>query len=131
MRPLFAAIALLVATVPASAHPAPFSYLDVVFRNGNIDGTLVVHVIDVAHDLGIQPPERLLDDALVQSERARIGNILQPRILLRADRRLTLSWESIEVLKEDLALRLKYRIVLDEQPGRSSTSTRRASSGSR
>ena len=37
----------------ASAHPAPFSYLDIVFRNGGIEGTLVIHIIDVAHDLGI------------------------------------------------------------------------------
>ena len=37
---------------PVRAHPAPFSYLDIVFRNGGIEGTLVVHVIDIAHELG-------------------------------------------------------------------------------
>ena len=50
------AIGVLLALVlarPAAAHPAPFSYLDIVFRNGSIDGTLVVHVIDVAHELKI------------------------------------------------------------------------------
>ncbi len=46
------AIALSLARV-ASAHPAPFSYLDVVFKDGGIEGTLVVHVIDVAHELGV------------------------------------------------------------------------------
>ena len=117
VKPFLAAAALLLtAAASASAHPAPFSYLDVVFRNGGIDGTLVVHIIDVAHDLGIEPVERLLDDRLVQSERARIGELLQPRILMRSNRRLTLGWESIELLKEDTALRLKYRIP-NETPG--------------
>jgi hydrogenase/urease accessory protein HupE len=116
VRALAAAAALLLTASSASAHPAPFSYLDVVFRNGGIDGTLVVHIIDVAHDLGIEPVERLLDDRLVQSERARIGELLQPRILMRSNRRLTLGWESIELLKEDTALRLKFRIP-NETPG--------------
>ena len=115
-RVLVAAALVFAGSVRASAHPAPFSYLDVVFRNGGIEGTLVIHIIDVAHDLGIAPPERLLDDRLVQSERQRIGRLLQPRIQLRSNRRLTLEWQSVELLKEELALRLKYRIA-DEQPG--------------
>src|SRR5687767_10627896 len=101
-----AAVLLLVGSVRVAAHPAPFSYLDIVFRNGGIDGTLVVHVIDVAHDLGIEPVDRLLDAALVQAERERIGNLLQPRIQIRSNRRLALEWQSVELLKDDLALRL-------------------------
>ena len=53
----------------AWAHPAPFSYLDVVFKDGGIEGTLVVHVIDVAHELGI-PPERVMDEAFVAAQTA-------------------------------------------------------------
>ena len=113
---LAAVVAVLTGAAPAWAHPAPFSYLDVVFRNGGIDGTLVIHIIDVAHDLGITPVERLLDDQLVQSRREAIGALLQPRILFRSDRRLTLEWQGVEVMKDEQALRLKYRIR-DEQPG--------------
>ena len=121
-RILVAAAVVLAGGVRASAHPAPFSYLDIVFRNGGIDGTLVVHIIDVAHDLGIQPVERLLDDRLVQRESERIGRLLQPRLQIRSNRRLTLEWQSVELLKEELALRLKYRIA-DEQPGAISIDT--------
>src|SRR5688500_8713129 len=116
VKAFLAAAALVIAAAPASAHPAPFSYLDIVFRGGVIEGTLVVHVIDVAHDLGIEPVERLLDDVRVQAGRERIALLLQPRILLRANRRLSLDWQSVELLKEEQAIRLKYRIV-DEQPG--------------
>ncbi|HEY1308889.1 MAG TPA: HupE/UreJ family protein [Vicinamibacterales bacterium] len=116
VRLLVAAIAVLVWVPPAIAHPAPFSYLDIVFRGGNIEGSLVVHIIDVAHELGVNPPERLLDESLVESERHRIGEILAPRIMLRSDRRLALQWTSIELMRDELALRLKYRIP-NEHPG--------------
>jgi hypothetical protein len=116
LRRLLVTAILCAATTPVSAHPAPFSYLDVVFRNGGIEGSLVVHVIDVAHDLGIEPVDRLLDNAVVERERQRIGELLTPRIVMRSGRRLTLQWQSVELLRDDQALRLRYRIA-DEQPG--------------
>ena len=101
------------AAAPAWAHPAPFSYLDVVFRNGGIEGTLVIHVIDAAHDLGITPFERLMDNAVAEANRQKIADLLTPRLMLRTDRRLTIQWTSLEVLREDMALRLKYRIAAE------------------
>ena len=82
-----AALLLMLCAVAAapptvSAHPAPFSYLDIVFREDEIEGSLTVHIIDVAHDLGM-PVDRLLDDAVVQAERQRIFALLTPRIALR------------------------------------------------
>ena len=47
----------------ALAHPVPFSYLDLHVQRDAIDGTLVVHIIDAAHDLRVEPPERLLQTA--------------------------------------------------------------------
>jgi hydrogenase/urease accessory protein HupE len=116
VRGILAAAALLVAcTAPAAAHPAPFSYLDVVFRNGGLDGSLVVHVIDVAHDVGL-PVDQLLNETVVAREAERIGTLLQPRIVLRTNRRRTLSWSRVELLKDEQAIRLTYRIP-DEQAG--------------
>src|SRR5215510_15413767 len=108
---VLAAIALLACGADVWAHPAPFSYLDIVFRNGAIEGSLTVHIIDVAHELGITPPEKLLDPSLVERERQRIGEILAARIILRGDRRLPVQWQSIELMREELALRLRYRIA--------------------
>jgi hypothetical protein len=115
VRIALVACALSYAT-PAAAHPAPFSYLDVVFRNGGIEGTLVVHVIDAAHELGIAPPERMLENEVAERTREQLGAILKPRLLLRSDRRLDIQWTSLEVLRDDAALRLKYRIP-NENPG--------------
>src|SRR5687768_6863509 len=97
-------LALLLIAITGSklqAHPAPFSYLDIVFRDDGIEGSLVVHVIDVAHDLGIMPVERLLDDAVVQAERQRIFDLVTPRVVMRAGARLAPQWQSIELLRDD------------------------------
>src|SRR5207247_3762854 len=50
-----AAIALLGFARPASAHPIPFSYLDLRLQGDAIEGTLIAHIYDVAHDLNVQP----------------------------------------------------------------------------
>src|ERR1041384_8022595 len=79
---------LLAAARPASAHPAPFSYLDVVFPQGGIEGKPVLHLIAAAHQLGITPPERLLENDVAASTREQLGAILKPRITFRTDHRL-------------------------------------------
>jgi hypothetical protein len=104
------ALAIAVCSVSvASAHPAPFSYLDVVFKDAAIEGTLVVHVIDVAHELGV-PPERLMDADYVTSQRQRIGEILAPRLDLRGNQRLSVEWLGLDLMREEQAVRLRYRI---------------------
>ncbi len=110
---LFLAFAL---ARPAAAHPAPFSYLDIVFRNGNIDGTLVVHVIDIAHELKIDPPAKLLDPDVVGQLRQQITGVVTPGLLLRTNRRLSPSWLGVEVLPDDQALRMRFTIPR-EAPG--------------
>jgi hydrogenase/urease accessory protein HupE len=121
MRPSSPLTSLLVATLlvgawagPAAAHPAPFSYLDIVFKGGAIDGTLVMHAIDVAHELGITPSERLLDAAVVVPLRDRIAAVLTPRMRLRSNRPLSPRWLSIEPLPDSQQLRMRFTIPGEE-----------------
>ena len=96
---------------PAAAHPAPFSYLDIVFRNGGIDGTLVIHTIDAAHELKIPTPDTLLDPVMLANQRDALTAVLTPRLLLRGgNQRLTPVWTSAEPMRAELALRLRFRI---------------------
>ena len=114
-RVLATAAILVVLNGQASAHPAPFSYLDIVFRNGGIEGSLVVHVIDVAHELGLEPAA-LLNQEAVARQSQQIGSLLRPRLTLRSSRLLSPTWTTVEALPNDQAIRLRYRIA-DEQPG--------------
>jgi hydrogenase/urease accessory protein HupE len=106
---LLAVLMLVCWANPAWAHPAPFSYLDVVFKDGGVEGTLVVHIIDAAHELGV-PPERLMDAEFVVGQEQRLGEILASRLDLRGDRRLSIEWRGVELMKEEQALRFRYRI---------------------
>ena len=61
------ALTLLGAAAPAGAHPVPFSYVDVRVGPAALDVTIVAHIYDVAHDLGIEPVERLLEPSVLAS----------------------------------------------------------------
>jgi len=102
-------LTVLCLATPVWAHPAPFSYLDIVFKDGGIEGTLVVHVIDIAHELGVQP-EQVMDPAFVSAQQKRIEDILAPRLYLQGDRRLSIEWLGAELMREEQAVKFRYRI---------------------
>ena len=117
-----AVAALAVAAVPASpaaAHPVPFSYLDVRISNGAIDGALIVHVIDVAHELGVEPAERLLDPAVARSRSDEIAALIARRLTITAGgRAIPADWVLAEVLPDRQAIRLRARMLLASPAGR-------------
>jgi hypothetical protein len=108
----------LLASVSPAAHPAPFSYLDLRLGDTGIDGSLVVHDLDVAHDVGVDPPERFADPAFAERYRDQLSRLMDARLALFADgRRTTLTWTGFETLPERQSLRLTFRGG-DERPGR-------------
>ncbi len=109
-KQLALALALLVAPSLAAAHPAPFSYLDLRIGENVIDGTLVVHIIDVAHDLGIATPERLLDRAVAAGNLDRLTALVRQRMVLRGDQLLTIQWGDVDTIPERQAIQLHFRI---------------------
>ncbi len=54
---------LLSAASPVLAHPVPFSYLDIHLGATSVEGTLVLHDFDVAHEVALDTPDALLDAA--------------------------------------------------------------------
>lgn len=112
-------IALVGLATPAFAHPVPFSYLDVRIQPSAVEVTLVVHIYDVAHDLGIEPMERLLDPAVLQAERAGIVKLLRDRLQVGADGHPfgAGTWSNPEPLPERQSLRLRSRYELAGPPG--------------
>ena len=114
------ALALLALARPASAHPIPFSFLDLHLRPDAdvIQGTLIAHIFDVAHDLHVDPPERLLDPAFVAVYDEAIVKMLSGRLELMADGRVLMSgWSAPEVIADRQSIRLHVTIRLDRAPG--------------
>ena len=100
---------LLLLSRAADAHPAPFSYLDLRIDERGVEGTLVLHVIDVAHDLTIDDPNRLLDPRTAEAARSRIVALIAPRLDIVADgHKLTPRWTTIEPAPERQGVRLAF-----------------------
>jgi hypothetical protein len=116
---------LLVRATPATAHPVPFSYLDVQLRTGTVEISLVAHIFDVAHDLHVDPAERLLDPAFLAEHRDAIVALLAPRLRLEADRTaLTPESWSIEAAADRQSVRLRARSEVRGSPGAFSVDVR-------
>jgi len=109
---------------PASAHPVPFSYLDLRIQPGAIDATLVAHIFDVAHDLHVEPPERLLDPAFAAARGPELVALLSPRVSLTVDGRAAAgAWSNaVDVLADRQSLRLRARYAVSAPPGTVSVS---------
>ena len=115
---LLAAVCLLPAK-PAAAHPIPFSYLDLRIDGDAIEASLVAHMIDLAHELGIEQPERLLIPDVARRQADAISRILGPRLQIAVgDQVLTPVWSDPEVLRDRQSVRLFFRYALDGIPGR-------------
>ena len=111
------ALALLLAQEPARAHPVPFSYLDIRLQPGAIGGTLVMHILDIAHDLAIEPAERLLDPAYATTQFSAVTRLLGERLRIALDGQGTsVDWSRLEVAPERQSLRLHFRIPSARAP---------------
>jgi hydrogenase/urease accessory protein HupE len=116
---LGAILTLLGVAAPAAAHQVPFSYVDARLEPDAVEVTLVAHIVDVAHDLGIDPPERLLDPAFLATRADAITSLLEPRLRLTADGRVLASptWSALEPLAERQSVRMHARYAARRRIG--------------
>jgi len=103
---------------PATAHPVPFSYLDLRLQGDAIEGSLVVHMFDAAHDLNVEPPERLLNADVALQRAAELTRLFSDRLAVSADgRRLSPQWLAPDVVADRQSLRFPVRFALSSRPG--------------
>ena len=108
---------LLLTAAAAFAHPAPFSYLDLQLDAGGLRGTLVVHDLDAAHDLGVANADSLLDPAEAARRRDALIAILGPRLSLILDGQpAQITWGAIDVVPDRQSLQLAFT-VSNSRPG--------------
>src|SRR5262245_39137236 len=84
-RGLRICLLVIVLTQSASAHPVPFSFLDLYVTPSGMEASLVLHDFDVAHDLGITPVERLHDEVFLAERASSIQALLADRLQIFAD----------------------------------------------
>src|SRR5262245_28333319 len=117
MRRGASTLALLVGLAfgrPAAAHPMPFSSLDVRLDGPSLEVAITAHLFDLAHDLGVQPPERLLE-----LHGGRAAELMAPRVRVLADGHpLPVAWHAPESVPDREGMRLRQRWTLPAPPGR-------------
>ena len=107
------------ATAPASAHPVPFSFLDVRLQPDAIELRLVVHVFDVGHDVNVTPPERLLEAGVLGPRADAITALLSKRLVLTVDGQPAADgvWSPTEAVPDRQSLQLRGRYSVARPPG--------------
>jgi hydrogenase/urease accessory protein HupE len=128
MRRTTSGLILLTAVLlalPASAHPVPFSFLDIQLQRSAVDISLTIHIFDIAHDLGVTPMERLLDPAILAQRTDAIRALLTPRFQVSADGMpLTFEWSQPEILAERQSIRYRLHHTASTPPGAISLSAK-------
>jgi len=111
-------LAVLACSRPAVAHPVPFSYLDVQLDPSAVEVSLVAHIFDLAHDLQISPPDRLLEPSVVAMREDAMKTMLAPRLRLVIDgHSVAGGWGGVEILPERQSLRFHIRYQVTSPPG--------------
>lgn len=108
---LLALLPALLLAAPASAHPVPFSYLDLRYDADGLGGTLTVHEIDLAHELGVEDPALIEDAHYLTDATGQIGWILGQRMELAGDAPLDIEWTAIEPLPDRDSVKLYFRVT--------------------
>ena len=106
-------------------HPVPFSYIDVRVQPGTIELTIVAHTFDLANDLKIQPPERLLERDTLTAQGNAIIKLVQARLRLAADGDALRSstWSAPEALPDRQSIRVRASYALARPAGRIDVAT--------
>jgi hypothetical protein len=118
--PGVAVLALALSLLPSSAlaHPAPFSFLDLYLTASGVEGALVIHDFDAAHDVGVDPPDRFRDPAFAERYRDELTRLMDSRLaILLDDQRASLTWTGFETVPDRQSLKLTFRAA-DTRPGR-------------
>jgi hypothetical protein len=112
-------LCIFLSAKPADAHPAPFSYVDLRLQPGLMQGSIVAHVFDVAHDLNIGKPDQLLDPAFASQQSQAFAALMAPRLTVTADGQvLAAEWSEIDVIPDRQSIRIHVRYRLARAPGR-------------
>jgi hydrogenase/urease accessory protein HupE len=104
--------------IAALLHPVPFSYLDIRLQDPFVDVFMTVHIYDLAHDLQIEPMERLLNAGYVMEHERAIHDLLGPRLRLLAEgHELQPEWLQSEIIEDRQSVRFHLRYPTAAAPG--------------
>ena len=118
-RTLLGFACLIAMCAHVHAHPVPFSYVDVHVHAGRIELTVVAHTFDLANDLKVQPPERLLEPDTLRAHTGAITKLAGDRLKVARDgAELVWTWSAPEPVADRQSVRVRASQDLVQPAGR-------------
>ena len=109
-RTLLGLVCLIAMGAPVHAHPVPFSYVDVQVHQDRVELTVVAHTFDLANDLKVQPPERLLEPETLRAYTGAITTLIEDRLKISPDGAgPTWTWSAPEAVADRQSVRIRAR----------------------
>lgn len=107
---IMAALAFLaVGSSPAAAHEEPYSHLDIRLEAGRAHGKVMAHIIDLAHEGGLEKPEDLLDPGYAEKNLETLKRVLDSHVLIEINGEpIHPEWQSFEVIAKRRSLAFEW-----------------------
>lgn len=110
---------MLCCRAAVEAHPAPFSFLDLRLDGGTVSGTLTVHDLDAAYELGLTDADALLNPDVARRHGPALADVLTRRLRLRLDGEpVAVTLSDVEPVPDRQGLRFALRVASARAPGR-------------
>jgi hydrogenase/urease accessory protein HupE len=120
MKVTLPAIVAVLFPALAIAHPVPFSYIDVRVQPAWVEVSISAHIFDLANDLKLQPPEKLLEGDGLKAQAGPIVQLLGGRVQVAADGSVLKDpkWSLPEALPDRQVIRMQARYEVTRPIGR-------------
>ncbi|MGH8475191.1 MAG: HupE/UreJ family protein [Methylococcales bacterium] len=99
----------------ALAHNEPYSHIDIRLEAERVHGRVMAHMIDLAHEGGLEKPELLLDSNYAQQNLASLHEVLDSHVRIEINgQAIRLRWLSFQVLPERRSLSFDWSAPLSQ-----------------
>jgi hydrogenase/urease accessory protein HupE len=103
----------------AFAHSEPYSHLDIRLEPDRAHGKVLAHMVDLAHEGGLEKPERLLDPAFAGQNLAILHQVLDSHVQVKINGEpVRFEWQSFQIVANRRSLSFDWTAPLSRSAGK-------------
>jgi hydrogenase/urease accessory protein HupE len=101
------------------AHSEPYSHLDIRLEPDRAHGKVLAHMVDLAHESGLEKPERLLDPAFAEQNLAILHQVLDSHVWVNINGEpVHFQWQSFQIVASRRSLSFDWSVPLSRPAGK-------------
>ncbi len=103
----------------AFAHDEPYSHVDIRLESNRAYGRVVAHMVDLAHEGGLEKPELLLEHTYAEKNLATLHKVLDSHVMITINsEQIRPEWTSFEVVTDRKSLAFEWTASLPNPAAR-------------